>query len=94
MTTLQDLRDLARHKLITGDATGALKIFRLVLEGAPLDFTTRMRIADTLLVLGERKLAGAVYTSVAVYGIKAGLPLLALAGIVMTVLYPFTRLLL
>jgi cAMP-dependent protein kinase regulator len=83
MTTLKDLRDRAQHKLMTGDATGALKVFRLVLEGEPLDFTTRLKIADCLLVLGETRLAGACYTAVAVYGIKAGLPLQALVAIKM-----------
>jgi len=80
MTTLQELRDLGNSKLVGGDATAALKVFRLVLEGEPLDFTTRLRIADCLLALGETKLAGAVYTAVAVYGIKAGSPLLALVA--------------
>ena len=83
MATLQDLKDQAQHKLQTGDATSALKIFRLVLEGVPLDFTTRLKIADCLLVLGETKLAGAVYTAVAVHGIKAGAPFLALVAIKM-----------
>jgi CRP-like cAMP-binding protein len=83
MTTLKDLRDLAQHKLETGDATGALKIFRLVLEGEPLDFSTRLKIADCLLVLGEVRYAGAVYTAVAVFGIKAGAPLPALVAIKM-----------
>jgi CRP-like cAMP-binding protein len=83
MTTLKDLRDLAQHRLETGDATGALKVFRLVLEGEPLDFSTRLKIADCLLVLGEARLAGAVYTAVAVFGIKAGAPLQALVAIKM-----------
>lgn len=83
MTTLKDLRDLAQHRLETGDATGALKVFRLVLEGEPLDFATRLKIADCLLVLGEPRLAGAVYTAVAVFGIKAGAPLSALVAIKM-----------
>lgn len=83
MTTLNDLKDVAQHKLMSGDATGALKVFRLVLEGAPLDFGTRLKIADCLLVLGETRLAGAVYTAVAVYSIKAGLPLQALVAVKM-----------
>jgi CRP-like cAMP-binding protein len=83
MTTLKDLRDTAQHKLMAGDATGALKIFRLVVEGEPLDFLSRLKIGDCLLALGETKLAGAVYTAVAVYGIKAGAPLLSLVAIKM-----------
>jgi CRP-like cAMP-binding protein len=83
MTTLKDLKELAQQKLMTGDATGALKVFRLVLEGAPHDFGTRLKIADCLLVLGETRFAGAVYTAVAVYSIKAGLPLQALVAVKM-----------
>ncbi len=89
MTTLMDLRNLAQNKLMTGDATSALKIFRLVLEGEPLDFKTRLKIADCLLVLGEKRLAGAVYTAVAVFCIKAGRPLQALVAVKMiTRIYP------
>lgn len=83
MTTLGDLSDLAQQRLADGDATRALKVYRLVLEAAPLDFSTRLRIADCLAELGEARLAGAVYTAVAVYGIKAGLPLQALVAIKM-----------
>lgn len=83
MTTLKDLRDLAQDKLTSGDATGALKIFRLVVEGEPLDFGTRLKVGDCLIAMGETKLAGAVYTSVAVYGIKAGAPMLSLIAIKM-----------
>jgi CRP-like cAMP-binding protein len=83
MTTVRDLRDIAEARLRGGDALGAIKVFRLVLEAAPLDFQTRLRIADSLLVLGETRLAGAVYTAAAVYDIKAGVPLMALVAVKM-----------
>lgn len=83
MTTLADLRDLGEQKLQGGDALGALKVFRLVLEAEPRDFRARLRIADCLLVSGETLLAGEVYTAVAVHSIKAGLPLQAIVAIKM-----------
>jgi CRP-like cAMP-binding protein len=85
MSNLHDLRDLAEQKLQTGDPIKALKVFRLVLEGAPRDFQTRLRIADCLLVMGETRLAGLVYAAVALYSMKAGLPLQALVALKMVV---------
>jgi CRP-like cAMP-binding protein len=83
MTTVKDLRDMGEKRIAEGDALGAIKIFRLVLEAAPLDFDTRLRIADLLLELGERKLAAAIYMKSAVYDIKAGVPLRAVVAIKM-----------
>ncbi len=83
MATLRDLRDIAVRKLQTGDPIGALKIFRLIVEAEPRDFFSRMKIADSLLVMGETRLAGGVYAAVAIYDIKAGLPLQSLVAIKM-----------
>lgn len=83
MATLRDLRDIAVERLQTGDPIGALKVFRLVVEAEPSDFFSRMKIADSLLVMGETRLAGGVYAAVAIYDIKAGLPLQSLVAIKM-----------
>jgi CRP-like cAMP-binding protein len=83
MATLQDLKDHAITKLQTGDPIRALKVFRLVIESEPRDFQSRLKVADCLLVMGETRLAGGVYAAVAVYDIKAGLPLQALVAIKM-----------
>ena len=81
MTTLGELNGLAQTKWDQGDHQGALKILRLILEAAPLDFGVRLRIADCLGALNQPQLADAVYLAVAVHGIKAGLPLLAAVAI-------------
>jgi CRP-like cAMP-binding protein len=81
MTTLGELNGLAQNKWDQGDHQGALKILRLILEAAPLDFGLRLRIADCLVALNQLQLADAVYLAVAVHGIKAGLPLLAMVAI-------------
>lgn len=79
--TLQDVKDTADARLAQGDLLGALKVYRLVLEGAPLDFELRLQIGDLLAGLKALPYAAEVYKSVAIHCIKAGNPFLALTAI-------------
>jgi CRP-like cAMP-binding protein len=79
--TLLDLKQEAQKKLAAGNAIGALKIYRLILEAMPMDFTLRFEIADVLSAMGEENLAGAIYSTIAQFNIRAGAPLTALVAI-------------
>ena len=79
--TLLDLKNEARRRLAAGNLVGALKVYRLVLEGAPLDFDLRFEIADALLAATEPGLAAPIYFAVAQHDLKSGNPLRALVAI-------------
>jgi CRP-like cAMP-binding protein len=79
--TLLDLKIEAEKRLAAGKVTAALKVYRLVLEGAPLDFNLRLKIADVLVRANEDRLAGSVYSSIADHDIKSGSPLRAIVAI-------------
>jgi CRP-like cAMP-binding protein len=79
--TLLDLKTEARRRRAAGNLVGALKVYRLVLEGAPLDFDLRFEIADALLAAKEPSLAAPIYFAVAQHDLKSGNPLRALVAI-------------
>ncbi len=79
--TLQDLRDEADRRLTEGKTIDALKVYRLVLEGEPLDFELRLEIGDIAESLGEKDLASKVYLAVAEHDIKSGNPLRAMVAL-------------
>ncbi|MBN2718304.1 MAG: cyclic nucleotide-binding domain-containing protein [Deltaproteobacteria bacterium] len=79
--TLLDLKREAEQRLAAGNVIGALKVYRLVLEAMPLDFTLRFEIADVFNQIGEKKYAAAIYQSIAQFNIRAGAPLTALVAI-------------
>ncbi|MCP4676479.1 MAG: cyclic nucleotide-binding domain-containing protein [Deltaproteobacteria bacterium] len=79
--TLQDLRDEADRRLAEGKTIDALKVYRLVLEGEPLDFELRLEIGDIVASLGQRDLASNVYLAVAEHDVKSGNPLRAMAAL-------------
>ncbi|NLN63746.1 MAG: cyclic nucleotide-binding domain-containing protein [Myxococcales bacterium] len=78
--TLMDLKREAEQRLATGNALGALKIYRLLLEALPLDFDLRFEIADIFLQARDPK-AGAILQAVATHCTKAGEPLKALVAL-------------
>jgi CRP-like cAMP-binding protein len=80
---LKDLLEEARRVRDGGDAFEALKLYRLVLEAAPLDFDLRLEIADLFAEMGQPKYSAAIYNGVAEHDIKAGSPLSAMVAIKM-----------
>ena len=78
---LQDLLDEARWRRDAGSAVDALKVYRLVLEAAPLDFDLRMEIGDLLATISTREVPELVYKAVAEHDIKAGNPLRAMVAL-------------
>ncbi|MCP4606817.1 MAG: cyclic nucleotide-binding domain-containing protein [Proteobacteria bacterium] len=79
--TLKDLKDEADRRLTDGKTLEALKIYRLILEGIPLDFEMRLEIGDVIAKLGKTDLASAIYRAVADHDIKSGSPLRAIAAL-------------
>ncbi|MBN2529626.1 MAG: cyclic nucleotide-binding domain-containing protein [Deltaproteobacteria bacterium] len=79
--TLLDMKLEAERRLKAKDVTGALKIYRLMLEAMPLDFTLRFDIADVFSAIGETRFAIAIYQTIAQFNIRAGAPLTALVAI-------------
>ena len=79
--TLLDLKRDAENRLQAGNVIGALKVYRLILEAMPLDFTLRFEIADVFNTIGEKNYAAAIYQNIAQFNIRAGAPLTALVAI-------------
>lgn len=78
--TLMDLKVEAEKRLAEGRLVDALKVFRLVLEGAPLDFDLRMLIADILVGARKERMAASIYAAVADHDIRSGNPLRAIVA--------------
>lgn len=81
LNTLGDLKAEADARRASGNLLGALKIYRLVLEAAPLDFELRLQIGDLLASLQRPRLAAAVYYGVALHDTKSGNPLRGIAAL-------------
>lgn len=79
--TLQEIKEEAERRLAAGQLIDALKVYRLVLEGAPLDFNLRLEIADVLHAAKASKLAASIYQAVAEHEIRSGHPLQAMVAI-------------
>lgn len=81
--TLRTVFDEANRRFAQRDYVGALKIYRMILESAPpgADVDIRLRVADTLLALGEEAGARRVFAAVATQGIRIGQPLYGLVAI-------------
>ncbi len=78
---LKDLLDEARNRRAAGSAMDALKVYRLILEVAPLDFDLRLEIGDLLNSSGAKELSMPVFMAVATHDIKAGNPMRAMVAI-------------
>lgn len=89
MRTLRDLRAHADQRLLVGDAHAALHAYCALVQLQPVDLDARLRVADSLLALGEVQRAAVVYTALARYATHAGFPLRALVALkVLTALEP------
>src|SRR5262249_34101404 len=76
-----ELRQEADNSLFAGQFEEALRIYIQILELQPLHLDARLRVADTLLALGEVQRAAVVYTRLAQYAAHAGYPLRALTAL-------------
>ena len=81
MQTVQQLRDLADQKLFDGEYHHALHAYAVLVQLQPNDLDCRLRVADTLLAMGEVPGAAFVYTALARHAANAGYPLRALVSI-------------
>lgn len=89
MKTLADLRAHADAALLAGRHLEALHGYAVLTTLEPIDLDARLRLADSLLALGEIQRAAVVYTAVARHCAHGGHPLRALVALkVLTTLEP------
>lgn len=89
MQSLADLRARADAELLQGNFHAALHAYSALLTLEPLELDARLRLADTLLALGEVQRAAVVYTALARHCTHGGHPLRALVAIkILTTLEP------
>lgn len=81
MKTVADLRAHADSSLLAGRHLEALHAYTALLTLDPTDLDVRLRLADSLLALGEVQRAAIVYTALARHATHAGHPLRALVAI-------------
>jgi CRP-like cAMP-binding protein len=81
MQTVGELKQAADEQLFSNQYEQALRLYLQVVELQPLHLDARLRIADTLLALGEVQRAAVVYTRLAQYAAHAGYPLRALTAL-------------
>jgi CRP-like cAMP-binding protein len=81
MQNAGELKRTADELLFAEKFEGALASYVDLLEQEPLHLDARLRIADTLLALGEVQRAAIVYTRLAQYAAHAGHPLRALVAL-------------
>ena len=78
--TLREARDEARRFRRNGDHPHALRAYQRILAALPLDYETRLAIADVLAEAGQTDAAAEVYRSVAIHNVRAGHPLPAIVA--------------
>ncbi len=78
MQTVHDLRAHADAKLFAGEFLPALHAYAVLVQLQPNDLDARLRLADTLLAMGEVQAAGLIYMKLAQHAANAGYPLRAL----------------
>jgi CRP-like cAMP-binding protein len=89
MPTLRDIRAHADRCLLANEPLSALHAYCAIVQLQPVDLDARLRIADSLLALGEVQRAAVVYTALARHATHAGYPLRALVALkVLTALEP------
>lgn len=81
MQTLRDLRAHADERLLAGDYPAALFAYAALTQLEPAELDARLRIADSLLAMGEVQQAALVYTALARHAANAGYPLRALVAV-------------
>jgi len=81
MKTIRDLRSLADQKFFGGAFQEALHLFCALVEQQSLNLDARLRVADSLLALGEVQRAAIVYTALARHATDSGYPMQALVAL-------------
>jgi cAMP-dependent protein kinase regulator len=81
MATIAELRQAADERLFAEDFDAALPLYVQLVTAQPLNLDARLRVADTLLALGEAQRAAVVYTRLAQYASPAGYPLRAVVAL-------------
>lgn len=81
METVQQLRDHADAHLFKGEHLPALHAYSVLVQLHPNDLDARLRVADTLLAMGEVQAAAYVYTILARHAANGGYPLRALVAL-------------
>ncbi|MBX3247797.1 MAG: cyclic nucleotide-binding domain-containing protein [Myxococcales bacterium] len=81
MQTVLELRAHADQKLFAAEYPAALHAYALLVRLQPNDLEARLRVADTLLAMGEVQAAALVYTALARHAANAGHPLVALVAL-------------
>ena len=77
MVSLGDVKRSAATLFGQGQHLAALRLYDAIVAAAPLDYDSRIRVADCALALGDPRAAN-VYRQTAWYCLKAGHPLAAL----------------
>jgi len=80
VNTLHELRAYADEKLFQQDYPAALHAYTALVRLDPTGLDARLRVADTLLAVGEVQHAAEVYTALARHAAHAGYPLRALVA--------------
>jgi cAMP-dependent protein kinase regulator len=89
MKTFSDLRTHADTCLFEGRYVEALHGYTALLALEPVNLDARLRVADSLLAIGEVQRAAVVYTALARHATHAGHPLRALVALeILTTLEP------
>jgi CRP-like cAMP-binding protein len=89
MQTVGDLKQAADSALFQDAYLPALQLYAQLVEAQPDNLDARLRVADTLMALGELQRAAVVYTALARHAALAGYPLRALVALkVLSVLEP------
>ena len=83
MQTIADLKQRADSALYAEHYIDALQLYAALVELQPGNLDARLRVADTLLALGEVQPAAVVYTALARNAALAGYPLRALVALKM-----------
>ena len=77
---LRELKGEARMLARVGEVASALAAYDHILASNPLDYDSRLKIADLLVRIGDSAGAAAVYRAVALHDIRSGHPLPALCA--------------
>jgi CRP-like cAMP-binding protein len=78
---LGDLKAEARTLLRAGEVGAALAAFDHILSSNPLEYDSRLKVADLLAGLGDREGAAALYGALALHDLRSGHALPALVAI-------------
>ena len=78
---LRELKAEARTLIKAGEITAALAAYDHILAANPLDYDSRLKVADLLAAAGDRPGAISVYRAVAEHDIRSGHPLPAIIAI-------------